>query len=293
MRNIQLDKPSLDKDWSMCFMDENHYDIIYDEDVKIVSPTGQPIAVLLKKALDPQKASNAWAFFRKSFRKTGNRATAAGISKLKDDGSDSFFSVVPKGWAVDSAILGSVERTVRYPFARHCAINKDNKNEFSRTFPLLEQAANFFQNHVQERFEIQKEYCNKTDPAWLIPNTVYTTLTLNRNFRTSAHKDAGDLEAGFSNMFIISQGKWSGANLVLPNWRVAFKLDHLDLILFDAHEFHGNTSLVKISKDAVRCSVVCYYREKLVLCGSPKEELELVKKRKPGDPLFSEVKSVE
>lgn len=87
-------------------------------------------------------------------------------------------------------------------------------------------------------------------------------------------------------MIVIREGQWSGGHLVLPNWRIAVKLDNRDLIMFDAHEFHGNTQIVQLSKKATRCSLVCYYREKMYLCKGADEELQQAKNRKPGQPIF-------
>lgn len=294
MRIINLSSESLNKDWSMQFMDEDHYDLLLDEDVAVYRADGSPLLVLLKQALDPQLASNAWSVLRDAkMSNTNNRSVASGVKSVKwkrRDGKMSGVSRVPRGWDVFSVPVGYFERNIRYPYAHLCAWNSHNPADFARMFPLLQQTTRIFAKQVPQRYDNQIGFCQRTHPDWVIPGTAYTTLTINKNFRTAAHKDAGDLESGFSNMFVIKQGSFVGANLVLPNWRIACKLDHLDFIMFDAHEFHGNTAMVKTSRDAVRCSVVCYYREKLVLCKSTEEELDIAKNRKPGDPLFPEIK---
>ena len=38
----------------------------------------------------------------------------------------------------------------------------------------------------------------KIDPKFLVPGTVFTTLTINKNFRTAAHFDAGDGSSTFT-----------------------------------------------------------------------------------------------
>lgn len=291
MRLLKLEKPSLDKDWSMQFMDDSHYDVLLDEDVKVLRPDGSPLLVLLKKAIDPQLAGNAWEILKRVNIRTENRSTASGIvakPRKKGDGTLSSTTRVPKGWEVISGTIGSFERTVRMPFAHKCAWNAQNPGQFKQIVPMLQQASNLFGKYVPDRFQIQNSFVEKTHANWVVPGTVYTTITVNKNFRTAAHKDAGDLEEGFSNMIVLHQGKFSGANLVLPNWRIAVKLQSLDFVMFDAHEFHGNTALVKHTADAVRCSLVCYYREKMYLCKSSEEELEQAKNRKPGQPIFWE-----
>lgn len=292
MKSIKLKQSSLNKDWSKNFMDERHYDVLFSEDVRVFKPDGSPLLVLLKGVLKPDLISQAWDCLKKVNGRTENRTVASGIgleNRKKQDGTLSKTFSVPKGWEVHSAILGNFERTIRMPYAHECSWNAAFPHLFRKTWPLLEQCSGVFKDQVTDRYLVQKGFCDRTNPDWVIPGTVYTTITVNKNFRTAAHMDAGDLVAGFSNMAVLKEGLQKGGDLVLPNWRIAAQLDHGDLILFDAHEFHGNTQHVPISKDAVRCSIVMYYREKMVHCKSAKDELKIAKNRKPGDPMFPEV----
>jgi Oxygenase domain of the 2OGFeDO superfamily len=285
----QLVIKSQNKKWAKTFMDSTHYDQLIDEDVFIRNEKGDPVLVLIKGAIALEKAGLAWMSLQKINAKTSNRSTATGITAVNNkklDGTLAGTSEVPIGWEVNSSIVGYFERTVRMPYARPASWNRDDPVAFARLFPALQQASEYFRKLVPDRYKIQNKYVEKTNPAWVIPGTVFTTLTINKNFRTACHLDAGDLESGFSNMWVIKQGAVKGGHLVLPNYRVAVKLDNLDLVLFDAHEWHGNTSIILGSKDAVRCSVVCYYRTKMVDCGSPKEELRRAKNRKPGQSLY-------
>jgi hypothetical protein len=291
MKTIHLDQPSLEKDWSMVFMDGTHYDHVINESVKIYKPDGSPLLVLLKQAIPFDMAAQAWQALKRVNTKTENRGVASGIKpsyRKKLDGTISNTTQVAKGWEVKSAVLGYFERTVRMPYAHAAAWNQKRPTEFSYLFPMLQTASDHFREQVPDRFAVQADYAARTNPNWIIPGTVYSTLTVNKNFRTAAHLDAGDLAAGFSNMIVLRDGKFLGGHLVLPNWRLAVQLDNLDLVMFDAHEFHGNTMIVPIGKKSVRCSIVCYYRENLIKCKSPEEELYQAKNRKLGQPLFWE-----
>lgn len=175
MRNIKLSSPSLNKDWSMQFMDENHYDNLLDDDVTVLKPDGSPLLVLLKKAMDPQITANAWAVLKKINIKTENRSTSSGISaqpRKKTDGTYSKTTRVPRGWEVVSGIIGSFERTIRAPYAHKCSWNAQNPDAFLRTVPLFQQSSELFKKHVPKRFEVQNSYCMKTHPDWVIPKTV-------------------------------------------------------------------------------------------------------------------------
>lgn len=272
-------------------MDDSHYHTLLNESCAVYRPDGSPLMFLLKKAIDPQMAANAWASLKSVNSTNKNRSVAIGTPAKKfrnQDGRESGTSRVPLNWAVVSDIIGFFDRSTRLPFARACAWNSKHPERFARIFPMLEKASDLFKKTVPERYANQLEFVNKTHSDWIIPGTVYTTVTVNKNFRTAAHKDAGDLESGFSNMITLCEGKFTGGNLVLPNWQIAAKLDNLDLILFDAHEFHGNTQIAPRTKSTVRCTLVCYYREKMIRCKSAEYELDQAKNRKIGQPIYWE-----
>lgn len=293
MRTINLKQSSLNKEWAMQFVDESHYDTLYNESVKIYKPDGSPLLVLLKQAIDVDKAELAWSALKKFNSKTENRSTSSGICaspRKKKDGTISQTTRVPKGWEAVSGIVGYFERIVRQPYCHSCSWNMKHPEEFAKMLPMLKQTTGLFAEHVHDRYQVQKRYVDQTHKDFVIPETVYTTVTVNKNYRTACHLDAGDLASGFSNMIYLQDGLIGGGYLVLPNWRVAVQLGHLDLVMFDAHEWHGNTQVVPLTKGATRCTLVCYYREKMVHCKSATEELLICKNRKPGQPLFPESK---
>lgn len=273
----------------MHFMDDSHYDVLINESVIIKKPDGSPLLVLLKNVLSPERVSEAWSVLKKVNMKTENRGTATGthaVPRRKTDGTMSKVTRVPKGWEVISGVIGFFERTVRMPYAHKCSWNLHNEAAFQHLLPLFQQCSGLFSEMVPDRYEAQKSYVDRTHKDWIIPGTVYTTVTVNKNFRTAAHLDAGDLQAGFSNMAVLCEGNFRGGHLVLPNWRLAVQLGHGDLVMFDAHEYHGNTQIVPLTKNSMRCTLVMYYRENLVKCGSMEEELNFAKNRKPGEPLY-------
>lgn len=290
MKNIKLSSsPELEArreiDWSMQFVDETNFDVLYNEDVTISKPDGSPLLVLLKKSLSERAVQQAWSILKDVNLKSRNRGVAAGReNEIQSKTGKTIES--PKGWDVTSGIIGYFERTVRMPFCRSCAWNQKYPEKFAKLLPMIKEVDERFERNVPERYAVQKEYALKTSPDFVIPGTVFTTLTVNKTFRTACHKDAGDLEKGFSCLSVIRKGHYRGGHLVLPAWRIAVELDTYDLVLFDAHEFHGNTQIVPISNGAVRCSIVYYYREGILKCKSALAELEYAKNRKLGDSLW-------
>lgn len=288
MRQV-LAKRLNDQDWSKQFVDDSHYDVCYNEDVIARREDGSILMVLLKNVISREINGAAWSVLNKYNPKTENRSVASGIDAVprkKTDGTMSSVTRVPKGWEVTSGVIGYFERTLRIPYAHACAWNEQNPDKFQRLLPLVERVNKLFKQHCPEKWRFQKSFVDKTPPEYLIGDSVFTTLTVNKNFRTSCHKDAGDLEGGISCMSVIRKGAYKGAILALPNYRIAADVQMGDLIMFDPHEFHGNTQIIPVTPDAVRCSIVFYYREMMQYCLPPALELKRVQNRKAGDPLF-------
>ena len=106
----------------------------------------------------------------------------------------------------------------------------------------------------------------------------WTTVTVNNTYPTGVHKDQGDLDEGFSNLAVLRRGDYAGGHLTFPRYRVAVNMQDGDLILMDAHEWHGNTQMRLDSEDAERISVVLYYRTNMITCGTAEEEIEHAKR---------------
>ena len=262
---------------------EEDYGQLIDENCIILREDGSLLAVLLKGALDLENADMAWEAIKGESFWTNNRGIATGAERIIKNKQH----VLKREDEVQSGIVGFYERTPRLPYCRACAWNLNNPEKMNLMMPMVEQADSLLREHASERYEKQAKYARKAHSDFLIGKTNFSTLTVNKNFRTAYHKDVGNVAEGISAMAVIKKGRWSGANLCFPEYEVAVKLDHRDIIIFDPHEFHGNTELYKLSKDAVRCSIVFYFREKIQECLSAKEELERVQNRKQGEQLHT------
>lgn len=168
--------------------------------------------------------------------------------------------------SVMSGIAGYFDRYPRIPHGRVCAYNEKNPEKFKLAFPYLEKLNALFKEHLPIRWGNQRREADKLDPRFLISDTVFTTLTVNHNWRTACHRDAGDLHEGFSNICGITgpEGKgWKGAEFLLPEYRIAVDLQPGDMLLVNNHGgIHGNDALIGDDND--RLTLVCYFREKMV-----------------------------
>ena len=189
---------------------------------------------------------------------------------------DNYVSNTTYANQVLSGIAGFFDRYPRIPWGRATSYTEHHRETYEKCYPFMRKLSSEFQRLLPERYGVQNEAAAKLDPRFRVAgeDTPFTTITVNKNFRTSAHRDAGDLHAGFSNLSVIAKDKeWEGGYLVLPEYRVAINIRPGDLLLINNHDgIHGNTELVPPSgkklEDMERISLVCYFREKMLELGS-------------------------
>jgi len=187
---------------------------------------------------------------------------------------DTFISDTTYANVVYSGIAGWFDRYPRIPYGRATSYTQNYYDKFKISFPFLQALDNGFKELLPERWGNQRAAADKIDPAFLVPETVFTTITVNKTFRTAAHYDAGDFTDGLSNLLVLSNnGNYSGGYLVLPEVRIAINVRPGDLLLVNNHEcMHGNTPIVTHDDEVERISLVCYLREKMLELGSKEYE---------------------
>jgi len=175
---------------------------------------------------------------------------------------------------VFSGIAGWFDRYPRIPYSRATAYTQHSYDKFKLAFPFLQTLDRGFAELLPTRHAAQREAADKIDPAFLVPETVFTTITVNKTFRTAAHRDAGDFTNGLSNLLVLSNnGNFTGGYLILPEVRIAVNVRPGDLLLVNNHEYiHGNTPIEMQDDVAERVSLVCYLREKMLELGSKEYE---------------------
>ncbi len=170
--------------------------------------------------------------------------------------------------SVFSGVAGWYDRYPRIPYGRPTAYTEKNPELFAKAYPFLQTLNRGFKELLPWRWGNQKAAADKLDPRFLVPETVFTTVTVNKTFRTACHRDAGDLDTGLSNLLVLGTGEYTGGYLVFPEYRVAVNVRPGDLLLVNNHEIiHGNTPIVLNNPDDSTCeriSVVCYFREKML-----------------------------
>ena len=199
------------------------------------------------------------------------------IDKQKEEAKrivDRYVCATTYANGVFSGIAGWYDRYPRIPYGRATSYTANQPEKFAMAFPFLQSLAKGFKDLLPWRYNNQMEAAKKIDQRFLVPGTPFTTITVNKTFRTAAHYDAGDLNEGLSNLLVLSNnGNYTGGYLIAPEYRVAVNVRPGDLLLINNHEvMHGNTPIVLGDEEAERVSLVCYFREKMLELGSKEYE---------------------
>lgn len=281
-------------------LDDAHYDRLFDdpeEDVAVYKPDGEPLAKVVRNAIPEDTAVRAYKALRpvavQGGKNKGNRFQATGEDSRQqrtlEDGSVSDTMDVPKEISPNTGIVGYFDRYPRIPYCRQTAFNVNQPEQFAQAIPMFQACDDVFADQIPHRYENQLAKAKATEDDWLITETAFTTVTVNLNWQTACHTDAGDLKEGFGVMTVIRMGNYDGAYYIQPQYRTAYDLYTGDVILSDVHEWHGNGPFHETSGYYERLSCVLYYRRDMDECGTPAEERQHAQERRdvegtPDDP---------
>jgi len=292
---------------------ENEVKTIFKEDVDVYRTdpdTGKKrlLAKFRKNVFTPEEIKIGWEGFYQTAAASRNRGAAAGpidtksvywkkrnpteitkwSAKYIQDGKVSKMRVNNN---VMSSVLGYFEKT---PFmglpCRLTSYTQRFFRQYKHGIPFIEAISDKFKDLVPDAYAKQHALVSKK-PMYRIANTAFSSVTLNRNFRTALHCDAGDYREGFGNLSVIERGEYTGGYTLFPRYGIGFDVRTGDFLAMDVHEWHCNTEMketsaqatrnkalpdiykddpttgtVGMNKPYTRISFVCYFREKLTHC---------------------------
>lgn len=257
-----------------------HYETIVDTDKYVrgyyLDESGQKqiLFKLMKNEINSKLQNIATNAFKKlSMKKNFNRGLAAG----KPKGSKTARRTVGnQSYAMQSStsnIAGyydKPDRRHKYAFrtdtaCRKTAFTKHNMDLWKSGLPFIEKCSSLYKKRGGNHYKRQAVEINKLRKELIIPNTVFTTVTVNYNWRTSCHKDTGDFSKGLGNL-IVTGRDFTGCYLGFPQFKVCIKVEPGDFLLMDVHQWHCNTELCLTNHDGYRISYVMYIREDMAKC---------------------------
>ena len=234
--------------------------------------------------IDPE--SIYWS--KKKLIKT--RVSATGY--LKADGTPSNMTVNNN---VFSSPIGYYNQIKNLGLNLPCRLThytQTHMKQYQGTIPYIEQIGDWYNQLHKEAFDFQMERAMQR-PQFRIGYTPFSTVTVNRTFRTGLHKDKGDY-GGVACLSVLEHGEYNGGIFLMPAYGIGVDLRGGDVLVADVHQYHANTEiwttpeqdarnalLPKIHKDNIsvgtlgagtdysRISLVCYLRERMIECPQP------------------------
>jgi hypothetical protein len=295
------------------YFSDKEVDKIFDTDVDVYrkdDETGEKKLLLKfrKNVFSDDEIKIGWEGFYQTAAASRNRGAAAGPINMKSNYWKRRKPVEITKWStryvqdgkvskmrvnnnVMSSVLGFFEKT---PFmglpCRLTSYTQRFFKQYKHGIPFIEAIDDKFKKLVPDAHAEQHAAASRK-PMYRIANTAFSSVTLNRNFRTALHMDDGDFRQGFGNLSVIERGEYSGGNTLFPQYGIGINVRTGDFLAMDVHQWHCNTELYETAEQAkynkglpdiykdnptigtmgsnkgyTRISFVCYLREKLRNC---------------------------
>ena len=260
---------------------ESDYDKLIKEDCVVKDENGDTLFAFVKNALPNNLIKEAYPSLQKAAGYTNNRGTATykGSMKAKVLKDGTLSNTKRSEIDVRSGIVGYFDRYPRIPYCRTCAWTEKNPEKWATILPVIHKVNSYFKEKCPKEYYYQKEAVNNASQDFIIEGTAFSTATINCNWQSAYHRDKNNIEGGMAGMAVVGAGKYSGAYLCFPEYRIAVSIESSDIIVMNnTHLVHGNTSFHGKHGEYERISVVCYFRNGIQKCGTRDYELERAKK---------------
>ena len=290
------------------YLTENHIKHLITEDEDVYLEDGTLLLKFRKKRFDDNLTELGFNGFKHLAKASRGRGAAAGpidpesvywkkrkITKFSKwsanyeiNGSESKMKVNNE---VASNPIGFYGSTKNLGLDLPCRLSHYTRTKyynFNEGLPFIRELAKSYEELAPEEYQKQNERSN-LKPDLKIEGTPFSTITVNRNFRTAVHTDKGDW--GFGNLSVIERGKYHGGYFVIPKYGIGVDMRSGDHLCCDVHQYHGNTELYETPEDIeynnqmedifkdnlevgilglnnrfCRLSFVCYLRENIINC---------------------------
>lgn len=292
------------------YLDDEYIHTMINESCDIYSDTGEFILSFKKDIISEHNRNIGFNNFKNCISPSRGRGASAGeidpeaiywkkrkivknttfsTKYLKPDGTESKMKV---NNPVYSTAYGYFEKQKQMNYDSPCRMTSFTKNKlkhYQEGLPFIDEIADYYKKIRPEEYKIQYDRAHLNE--FHINDTPFSTITINRNFRTGLHKDAGDF-GGVACLTVLEEGLFNGGILMFPKYGIGINMRQGDLLIANVHNYHCNTELwttkkqdeynkfntpsfKKVNKDIgvlgsdkdyTRMSFVCYLREKLIDC---------------------------
>jgi hypothetical protein len=138
------------------------------------------------------------------------------------------------GRPVRSGVIG-------YIYGSLTAWSRKNPEKMAKLVPLLIKLSSVYRSVAPKQYKEQKQVA--LQKKHVLGSSVFSTLTINSNFRTALHTDNRNDDGGHGIMVVLGDNTFQGGELIFPRYSIAVDLRVGDLIVFDSHEWHCNARI--------------------------------------------------
>ena len=273
-----LEEISLDKQQSP----NRKCTLILKEDCNVYTEEGKLLLKFRKNRISKSHCDLLFNNMKSAAVKTRGRAIAAGIpeeglySYIKSKTSGKIIhqlnSKAPSGivgYYDNKSFFGYKNITDSLSLCRTTAYTSKYFKRFTDCLPVFKRINDIYKSLVPIYYKNQKKAILKINPEYVIKDTIFTTVTVNKNFRTALHKDSGDYKRGFGNLVVCSEGEYNGGYTLFPQYGIGIDCRNGDFLAMNVHEWHCNSIITapEGAPQGIRMSFVLYLREKMInLC---------------------------
>jgi hypothetical protein len=269
------------------FTEENI--IIFKKDIDVYTEDGKLLLKFRKNKIDDKDCKIL--FNSKGAAASSKRPSASEIKDgenkykwIESQTTGKKLYVLTNQNKVHSGIIGYYDSTSN--FGHHHYKENDVKcrltsytskyfDKFQECLPVFKKIDGIYKDLVPNFYNIQNNAISNIHSDFVIKDTIFTTVTVNKNFRTALHCDVGDLKDGFGNLVVISEGDYEGGYTMFPQYGVGIDCRNGDFLAMDVHQWHCNS---EIKGDGTRISFVFYLREKMIK-NCPSNEVKKIKSK--------------
>jgi hypothetical protein len=206
---------------------ERHYTLLFSETVAVRAVDEALVAVLLKNVIPQTVLDEVMPHLATMKGDLSNRATVvrrgAQAARIASSGIPELRKTVPK--AVLRAHGGQGDQLGYFDYkkatvCRETSWTNKHAEVLAGCGPLIRYVDHVYRNTCPKHYQRQIAKVNEIDPGLRLGSTAFTTVTVNKNNRTAAHTDKGDVRDGLG--CLTTHGKFRG--LVFRHAQVRHRL---------------------------------------------------------------------
>jgi hypothetical protein len=236
------------------------------ENTDVYREKGVPLLRFRKKVIPDDLCNIAIKSFKSVASMTSsNRGFAAG-SISTDHVRRIVNNRFERSTPVHSIVAGYIDSLNWSRPCRLTAFSRDNLEKYTMSQPFFKAIDKNYKDLFPENHAAQSRAAEEAK-EYRVADTVFSTITVNHNFRTALHTDKGDFKQGMGNLVVAGSG-YTGGYLLFPQYLVAVDVCQGDFLGMDVHQYHANSAinLIDIEPNAFRLSFVCYWRNNMSSC---------------------------